>query len=194
MYVYTQNAKLQIKMLKLWTCWTLHDLSSSSSSSLFLSLSLSLLSSQIQKGILLSRPTPLLGAWSNPGRACYNAFHIMLMLNPENDSLVAYSYLWRTHKECNETFYWSAVRKFGIEKVFKFLIEECLTSDEEWADTRSGNHLPLFVIAASCENSAVSVIYHLLKRNVHDTLSGTDMFWYVDASCKFCRNPYLLRV
>jgi hypothetical protein len=68
---------------------------------------------------------------------------------------------------CHETFYGSAVRKFGIEKVFKFLVEECLPSDKEWADTHSGN-LPLFMIAASCENSAVSVIYHLLRRNVHD--------------------------
>ena len=32
---------------------------------------------------------------------------------------------------CNETFYGSAVRKFGIEKVFKFLVEECLPSDKE---------------------------------------------------------------
>ena len=31
----------------------------------------------------------------------------------------------------NETFYGSAVRKFGIEKVFKFLVEECLPSDKE---------------------------------------------------------------
>ena len=68
---------------------------------------------------------------------------------------------------CNETFYGRAVRKFGIEKVITFLIEECLPSDKEWAGTRSGN-LPLFMIAASCENSAVSVIYHLLRRNVHD--------------------------
>jgi hypothetical protein len=68
---------------------------------------------------------------------------------------------------CNETFYGSAVRKFGIEKVFKFLVEECLPSDKEWADTRSGN-LPLFMVAASCENCTVSVIYHLLRRNVHD--------------------------
>jgi len=76
---------------------------------------------------------------------------------------------------CNETFYGSAVRKFGIEKVFKFLVEECLPSDKERADTRSGN-LPLFMIAASCENCAasVSVIYHLLRRNVHDALSGND--------------------
>jgi hypothetical protein len=32
---------------------------------------------------------------------------------------------------CNETFYGSAVRKFGIEKVFEFLVEECLPSDKE---------------------------------------------------------------
>ena len=77
---------------------------------------------------------------------------------------------------CNETFYGSAVRKFGIEKVFKFLVEECLPSDKERADTRSGN-LPLFMIAASCENCAasVSVIYHLLRRNVHDALPGNDV-------------------
>ena len=68
----------------------------------------------------------------------------------------------------NETFYGSAVRKFGIEKVFKFLVEECLPSDKEWADSFSGNLPPLFMVAASCENCAVSVIYHLLRRNVHD--------------------------
>ena len=78
---------------------------------------------------------------------------------------------------CNNTFYvyGGAVRKFGIEKVFKFLVEECLPSDEEclpsdeeWAGTRSGN-LSLFTIAASsCESCAVSVIYHLLRRNMHD--------------------------
>jgi hypothetical protein len=77
-------------------------------------------------------------------------------------------------EECHKTFYGSAVRKFGIEKVFKFLVEECLPSDKEWADTRSGN-LPLFIIAASCENSAVSVICHLLRRNVHDALPGNDV-------------------
>jgi len=73
---------------------------------------------------------------------------------------------------CNETFYGSAVRKFGIEKVFKLLFEECLPSDKEWANTRSGN-LPLFMVAASsCEScTAVSVIYHLLRRNVHDVIT-----------------------
>jgi hypothetical protein len=68
---------------------------------------------------------------------------------------------------CNETFYGSAVQKFGIEKKIEFLVEECLPSNEEWANTRSGN-LPLFMVAASCENGAVSLIYHLLRRNVHD--------------------------
>ena len=72
----------------------------------------------------------------------------------------------------NETFYGSAIRKFGIEKVFEFLVEECLPSDREWAYSFRGNSLPLFMIAASCENSAVSVIYHLLRRNVHDALPG----------------------
>jgi hypothetical protein len=77
---------------------------------------------------------------------------------------------------CDETFYCSAVRKFGIEKVFKFLVEECLPSDGEWADSfsDSSSNLPLFMVAASCENSAVSVIYHLLRRNVHDALPGND--------------------
>jgi hypothetical protein len=73
---------------------------------------------------------------------------------------------------CNETFFGSAVRKFGIEKVFEFLVEECLPSDKEWANTCSGHSLPLFMVAASCENCSVSVIYHLLRRNVHDALSG----------------------
>ena len=68
------------------------------------------------------------------------------------------------------SFYDSAVRKFGIEKVFEFLVP----SDKEWADSFSGN-LPLFMVAASCENCAVSVIYHLLRRNVHDALSGNDV-------------------
>jgi hypothetical protein len=76
-------------------------------------------------------------------------------------------------EECDETFYNGAVRKFGIEKVFKFLVEECLPSDKEWADSRSGN-LPLFMIAASCESCTASVIYHLLRRNVHDALPGND--------------------
>ena len=71
---------------------------------------------------------------------------------------------------CNKTFYGGAVRKLGIEKVFKFLVEECLLpTDEEWAGTTRSGNLPLFMIAASsCESCAVSVIYHLFRRNVHD--------------------------
>jgi len=75
---------------------------------------------------------------------------------------------------CNETFYGGALRKLGIEKVFRFIVEECLPSDKEWADTHGGNSLPLFMAAASCKNSPVSVIYHLLRRNVHDALSGNN--------------------
>jgi streptogramin lyase len=73
-------------------------------------------------------------------------------------------------EECNETFYNSAVRKFGIEKVFK-----CLPSDGKWADSFRGSYFPLFMVAASCENCDASVIYHLLRRNVHDALSGNDV-------------------
>jgi len=47
--------------------------------------------------------------------------------------------LFLKDEECNETFYDSAVRKFGIEKVFQ-LIEEYLPSDKEWAETHSGSY------------------------------------------------------
>ncbi|GAF78125.1 unnamed protein product, partial [marine sediment metagenome] len=73
-------------------------------------------------------------------------------------------------EEYDETFYDSAVRKFGIEKVFE-LIEECVPLDVEWADTHS-NALPLFMVAASCENCAASVIYYFLRRNVHACIVG----------------------
>ena len=78
--------------------------------------------------------------------------------------------LFAKDEECDETFYDSAVRKFGIEKVFQ-LIEECVPLDEEWADTHS-NALPLFMVAASCENCAASVIYYFLRRNAHALLGN----------------------
>ena len=71
----------------------------------------------------------------------------------------------------DETFYKSALRKFGIEKVFE-LIEECAPLDAEWADTHDNNVLPLFMVAASCENCAASVIYYFLRRNVHACIVG----------------------
>jgi hypothetical protein len=73
-------------------------------------------------------------------------------------------------EECDETFFESSLRKFGIDKVFE-RIEECLPLDAEWADTHS-NTLPLFMVAASCENCAASVIFHLLRRNVHAMLAN----------------------
>ena len=66
---------------------------------------------------------------------------------------------------CDETFFERSLRKFGIEKVFE-LIEECAPLDEEWSDTHS-NALPLFLVAASCENCAASLIYYFLRRNAH---------------------------
>ena len=69
-------------------------------------------------------------------------------------------------EECDETFYDSAVRKFGVEKVFE-LIEECVPLDEEWSDDHSNALPPFMVAASSCENCAVSVIYYFLRRNAH---------------------------
>ena len=79
--------------------------------------------------------------------------------------------LFAMDEECDETFFESSLRKFGIDKVFE-LIEECLPLDAEWADTHS-NALPPFMVAASCENCAASVIYYLLRRrNVHALLAN----------------------
>jgi len=70
-------------------------------------------------------------------------------------------------EQCDETFFETSLRKFGGEKVFQ-LIEECLPLDAEWADGAYYNgNLPPFVVAASCENCAASVIYYLLRRNVN---------------------------
>jgi hypothetical protein len=61
-----------------------------------------------------------------------------------------------------KTTFECAVRKFGIEKVFE-VIENCsIPSSVEC----SGSRLPSFMVAASIENSAVSIIYYLLRNNV----------------------------
>jgi hypothetical protein len=73
--------------------------------------------------------------------------------------------------QCDETFFESSLRKFGGEKVFT-LIEECLPLDAEWAGAHNHGNLPPFMVAASCENCAVSVIYYLLRRNVNGILGN----------------------
>ena len=66
---------------------------------------------------------------------------------------------------CNETVYEHLLRLFDTEKVFQ-LFEECFPTDGEWLGTPpDSNALPLFMIAASCENSSVSLIYYFLRRN-----------------------------
>ena len=77
--------------------------------------------------------------------------------------------LFLKDEECDETFFESSLRKFGGDKVFK-LIEECLPLDAEWAGANNGN-LPPFMVAASCDNCATSVIYYLLRRNVNGVLT-----------------------
>jgi hypothetical protein len=71
----------------------------------------------------------------------------------------------KNEEECDETFFESSLRKFGGDKVFK-IIEDCLPLAAEWAGAHNGN-LPPFMVAASCENCAASVIYYLLRRNVN---------------------------
>ena len=73
-------------------------------------------------------------------------------------------------EECNETFFESSLRKFGGEQVFE-CIEECLPLDAECADANNHGNLPPFMVAASCENCAASVIYYLLRRNAHALLA-----------------------
>jgi len=72
-------------------------------------------------------------------------------------------------EECDETFFESSLRKFGGDKVFE-LIEECFPLDEEWAGAYYNGNLPPFMVAASCENCAASVIYYLFRRNVNGFL------------------------
>jgi hypothetical protein len=80
--------------------------------------------------------------------------------------------LFLKDEECDETFFESSLRKFGGDKVFE-LIEECLPLDAEWADGAYNNgNLPPFMVAASCENCAASVIYYLLRRNVNGFLGN----------------------
>jgi hypothetical protein len=60
------------------------------------------------------------------------------------------------------TFYQDAVTKFGVDQVIK-VIDDCVPSD--MAVLCEGTCFPLFLVAASCENSFVAVIYHFLRKN-----------------------------
>jgi hypothetical protein len=77
----------------------------------------------------------------------------------------------KDEEQCDETFFESSLRKFGGVKVFE-LIEECLPLDAEWAGAQHNENLPPFMVAASCENCAASVIYYLLRRNVQALLTN----------------------
>ncbi len=59
------------------------------------------------------------------------------------------------------TFYERSVTKFGIKKVSE-VIRDCIPSEI----VHSGAYLQSFVAAAACENSTISVIYYLLRRNL----------------------------
>jgi streptogramin lyase len=77
----------------------------------------------------------------------------------------------KDEESCNETFFESSLRKFGGEQFFE-CIEECLPLDADCADANNHGNLPPFMVAASCENCAASVIYYLLRRNVNEFLGN----------------------
>jgi hypothetical protein len=70
-----------------------------------------------------------------------------------------------------KTTYENAVTKFGKEKVFQ-AIAKCIPSSIACAGTR----LPSFFVAASCENSAVSLIYYLIRK---DPSSVNEINYYI---------------
>jgi hypothetical protein len=77
----------------------------------------------------------------------------------------------KDEEACDETFFESSLRKFGGDEVFK-IIKDCLPLDAEWAGAHNAGNLPSFMVAASCENCAASVIYYLLRRNVNGFLGN----------------------
>lgn len=68
-------------------------------------------------------------------------------------------------KEHGETIYESAVRKFGAVDVFRVL-NVCIPYHEAYDHQGGANFGEAFIAAASCENSAVPVIFYLLRKNI----------------------------
>ena len=78
----------------------------------------------------------------------------------------------------SETLYQSAIRKFGTERTSNAIeeaFEDCIHDNGLFERT----NLCPFMIAASLENSELSVVYDLLRRDpsIVGTLIGT---WYVE--------------
>ena len=104
----------------------------------------------------------------DPFKECSATLQTNMILYP-ND--LGRLFLKDEKEECDESFFESSLRKFGGDKVFQ-LIEECLPLVVEWADGAHNGNLPPFMVAASCENCAASVIYYLLRRNVNGFLGN----------------------
>lgn len=60
-----------------------------------------------------------------------------------------------------KTVYDCAITKFGKDKVHQ-VIDECIPLNVEFA----GNNIPSFMVAGSCRNTSVFVIFHLLRKNL----------------------------
>ena len=72
---------------------------------------------------------------------------------------------------CRESLFDSIVRKFGHDRAYH-LLDECLPSDDEWAEHGASDCLPLFMVAAASgdDEAPLGVIYHLVRRNTHGLL------------------------
>ena len=104
----------------------------------------------------------------DPFKECFATLQTNMPLYPDE---LGRLFLKDEEEECDETFFESSLRKFGGDKVFA-LIGECLPLDAEWAGAHNHGNLPPFMVAASCENCAASVIYYLLRRNVNGCLGN----------------------
>ena len=68
------------------------------------------------------------------------------------------------------------LESLALRKSFNLLKNAPPPLDEEWSDTHSKNALPLFMVAASCENCApVSVIYFFLRRKTKYKDDGSNI-------------------
>ena len=65
--------------------------------------------------------------------------------------------------EDGKTFYECSVTKFGFEKVFQVIAEDCSTPLDIFC---ARSNLDSFIMAAACDNSSLSVIYGLLRKNL----------------------------
>ena len=89
------------------------------------------------------------------------SMNVKTNMNGHLESLKFLFQISDSDKASTQTFFDCAVTKFGIDKVFEVLEEYMPRADR----VCSQSNLYPFMIAASYENSALTVIYYLLRRH-----------------------------